>query len=75
MNQATVRSESTRTLHELVDAIRRRMRAVLPSIKRFAAGLLVLGAMLVVVMAIKLVQIAVANPAVANALTSGMLFF
>ncbi len=75
MSQATVRSESTRTLHELVDAIRRRMRAVLPSIKRFAAGLLVLGAMLVVVMAIKLVQIAVANPAVANALTSGMLFF
>ncbi len=75
MNQATIRSGSTTTVRSLAEAILKRLRAVLLSIKPTVAEILVFGAMFVAAFAINLVQIAVSNPAVAEALTSGRLFF
>ena len=75
MNQATFHTETTRPVRELAIAIRKRLRAAMLAIKSFAAELIIIGVMAVAVMALKLVHIAVSNPAVANALTSGRLFF
>jgi hypothetical protein len=75
MNQATFSSESTSNTRDLATAIRKRLRAAKLALKAFAPELLIIAVGAVAVMALKLVHIAVSTPAVANALTSGRLFF
>ncbi|MBS0337852.1 MAG: hypothetical protein JSS40_13765 [Proteobacteria bacterium] len=75
MNQTIFSSDSTGAVRELLIAIRRKVRAVLLAIRPCAAEFLILGAMLVGVIALKLVQIAVSNPGVANVLSTGRVFF
>jgi hypothetical protein len=75
MNQATLHTETTSPVRDFAVAMRKRWHAAAQAIKSFAAEMIIIGVMALAVLVLKLVHIAVSNPAVANALTSGRLFF